>query len=551
MAREMTNIDQAYFDRPRWIKTWSGIEVENLYSPRNTDVPDYNKQLNDPGKFPFTRGIYPEMFRGRYWSSREICGYSSPAATNRRLKELVRDGESALNVIGDLPTQIGIDSDHPIAEGEVGVQGIPICTYQDMVILTDGIPMDKVSFMFSIGNALHQPGYLGVAQDKGIPLSQLRGTFGNAPCNAICIYGPKEDHIKSVDWKLRTMMDYAEFCLKNVPLWNPLNTNGYVVREGGCTAAHEMAISFSEAKYYIDRLLGRELTIDQIASKISFTYECHIDFFEEIAKFRAARKLWAHLIRDEYGAKEEKSCRLKYHVNTAGCSLEHRQPLNNIIRVTLEALAAVLGGAQSLQTCSYDEGINIPTPEAQRLALRTQQIIAHETGVTNVADPLGGSYYIESLTSKLEAEIKAFMKSIDDQGGYLKAFQSGWIEQKVRESSYHYQKEVENKERIIVGTNEYIMPEEDEPEVPFFSGNEADVKEHLENLRLLRRTRKVKEVAAMLEELHKAAENERINLTPHVINAARKGATAGEISGTIRMAHGYAYDPYGELRYPF
>lgn len=550
MAREMGRIDEAYFDRPKRNKTWSGIEVDKVYSPANTKQIHYEDSLNDPGRFPLTRGIYPEMFRGRYWSSREICGYSSPAATSRRLYELVKDGESALNVIGDLPTMIGIDSDHPFAEGTVGVSGVPVCSYQDMEILTNNIPLEKVSFMLTIPGII-QTTYFTVAQARKIPAEYLKGTSANASCNPICIYGPKEDYIKTIAWKIRCSIDLAEWYLKNTPLWNGLNVNSYVIREGGCTAADEIAISFSEASQYIDWLLERGLTIDEIAPKLTFTMTCHIDFFEEVAKFRAARRLWAHLMRDTYKAQNPKSWRLKYHVNTAGCSLEHKQPLNNIMRVTLEALSAVLGGAQSLQTCSYDEGINIPTKEAQRLAVRTQQIIAHETGVCNVADPLGGSYYVEWLTNKIEEEIRSSMTDIKTQGGFFKAFTKGWIERKVREASYSYQKEVESKERIIVGTNEYTQLRDEEGEVPYFVVCEADVKEHLDNLKTLRRTRKGEKVAQKLEALHKIAQNHGANLTVPIMEAAKAGATSGELMGVIRMAYGYPYDPYNELKCPF
>jgi methylmalonyl-CoA mutase N-terminal domain/subunit len=420
-----------------------------------------------------------------------------------------------------------------------------------MVGLTDDIPLDKVSFMLTLVTMIAPPAYFSIARERGIPLENLRGTTTNAPLSPTCIYGPPEKHYEEIPYKMRLTMDFAEFSIRNMPRWNSINVNGYVVREGGCSAAYEIAVAFSQALTYVDALIERGLTIDEILPRMSFTFTSHIDFFEEIAKFRAARRLWAKLIKERYNPKEEKTCRLKYHTNTAGESLQHSQPLNNVIRVTIEALAAVLGGTQSLQTCSYDEAIEIPTAEAQRLALRTQQIIAHESGVTNVVDPLGGSYYIEKLTDKLEEEMHEFMKAIDDHGGYIKAISTGWVSQKVREASLQIQQEIERGERIIVGTNAYADEPEEERPVESFQVPMEEVENHLENLRNLRETRDEKEVKLRVESLGEAASKPGTNLTEYFIDAARAGATAGEATGVVRMAHGNPYDVFEVLEYPF
>ena len=551
MEQKIEKIDEAYFAKTEGNTTLSGVPLKKVYSPEDAASSNYEEKVGNPGNYPFTRGIYADMFRGRYWSSREICGYASPRATNQRLKELVKEGESALNAIGDFATNIGIDSDHPYAEGSVGAQGVPICSYQDMEALADGLPMDKVSFMLTLGTHVAPASYYSIARERGIPLEQLRGTTSNAPLNPTCIYGPPEKHYEEIPWKMRLYMDSAEFSIRNMPRWNAINVNGYVVREGGCTAAQEIAISFSQALTYVDALMERGLTVDEILPRMSFTFTCHMDFFEEIAKFRAARRLWANLIKERYNPKEEKTYRLKYHTNTAGESLQHAQPMNNVIRVAIEALAAVIGGTQSLQTCSYDEGIDIPTPDAQRLALRTQQIIAHESGVTNVVDTLGGSYFIENLTDKLEEDMREFIATIDEKGGYIPAIQKGWVSQKVREVSLKVQRDIESGERILVGTNAYNdEPEEERPIEPFQVPMD-EVEHHLESLRKLRETRDEKEVKRQVERLGEAAGRTGENLTEYYMDAAKAGATAGEATGAVRMAHGDTYDVFEVLEYPF
>lgn len=551
MGQGIEDIDKAYFSKTEASTTLSGIPLKKVYTPENAPPPDYNQKLGDPGSYPFTRGIYADMFRGRYWSKREICGYASPEATNLRLKALVQEGATALNAIGDFPTNVCIDSDHPYAEGVVGAQGVPVCSYRDVEALTEGIPLDKVSFMLTFNSLISLPAYVGVARQRGIPLESLRGTSINTPCLAGCIYGPRPHYYKELPWRLRVNMDHNEYAFKQMPRWNPINVNGYSIRESGGDAVHEIAISFTEAQAYIDILLQRDLSIEQIAPRLSFTYSCHIDFFEEIAKFRAARRVWARIIREKYGAQDPALGRLKCHVNTAGESLQHQQPLNNVVRVAIEALAAVIGGTQSLQTCSYDEGIDIPTAEAQRLALRTQQVIAHETGVTNVVDPLGGSFYIEELTDQLEEKILKVIEQVEEQGGHIEAMCNEWFETRLRQLALHQQQKVENGERVIVGVNAYTEGSDGEELVESFKLPEGEVERHLENLRELRSSRDRESVKRELENLREAASKEGLNLTEHILSALRAGATSGEIAGFIRMAYGYHYDIMHVLDCPF
>ncbi len=551
MGQKIDKIDEAYFARTEGNTTLSGIPLKKVYTPENAPPPDYNQKLGDPGSYPYTRGVYADMFQGRYWSKREICGYASPEATNLRLKALVQEGASALNAIGDFPTNVCIDSDHPLAEGVVGAQGVPVCSYRDMEALTEGIPMDKVSFMLTFNAVISLPAYVGVARQKGIPLESLRGTSINTPGLAGCVYGPRALYYQEIPWRLRLYMDHNEYAYRNLPLWNPINVNGYATRESGGDAAHEIAISFTEAQAYIDILLERGLSIEQIAPRFSFTYSCGMDFFEEIAKFRAARRVWAGIIREKYGAEDPRLGRLKYHTNTAGESLQHQQPLNNVVRVAVEALAAVIGGTQSLQTCSYDEGIDIPTAEAQRLALRTQQIIAHESGVTNVVDPLGGSYYIEELTDKLEEKAREIIKQVEEQDGQLKAMCSGWIEDRLRQLSFQQQQKVENGERVIVGVNAYNDESDEGQPVESFQLPEGEVERHLDNLRELRSSRHSESVKRELNKLGEAASREDVNLTEQVLSALQAGATSGEIAGFIRMAYGYPYDIMHTIDCPF
>ncbi len=422
----------------------------------------YGRDLGDPGQFPYTRGIHTDMFRGRFWTLREVCGYGTPEETNERCRFLMAEGVGGLNVIPDNPSIMGLDSDHPRAADDVGLQGVPMCSLQDMELLMEGIPMDKISMSLIVSStqtpvALSQ--YLALAEKRGLRPEDLAGTTQNDPLH--CRYAGFSVSCP-INLALKTAVDVIEYCSLHMPRWYPINVNLYDLREQGLTAPQEIAFGFSMALMYIEGALERGLTIDKFAPRFAFYCSAQIDFFEEIAKYRAARRIWSKLMKERFGAKDSKSWQFKFGVHTAGCSLVPHQPENNIIRVAYEALAAVLGGVQSLHCCSYDEPIALPSKESVRLAMRTQQILAYETGVANVADPLGGSYYIESLTDQLEREILGLMEKVEGVGGMKKALETGWLDAQFDEAAFRYQQEVENNERIVVGLNAFLTDEETE-----------------------------------------------------------------------------------------
>ncbi|MFH1624494.1 MAG: methylmalonyl-CoA mutase family protein [Pseudomonadota bacterium] len=545
-------ITKAYFHKPKRVDTWSNLSVKESYTPQDLRDTDYERDIGDPGEYPYTRGIFPNMYRGRIWSMREISGFGSGTDSNQRLRYLMEIGETALNIIPDNPTQMGIDSDHPLAEGDVGVQGTAIDSLKDMEDLIEGIPLDEVSFMFSSPTIAVYALYIAAAEKKGYDISKLRGTFSNDPIGYL-LFGNHTVDQKPPSLTLRLAVDTIEYCTRNMPLWNPINVNTYSLRETGVGAPQEMGYSFSTATEYIREALRRGIDIDSIAPKIAFTCNAHIDLFEEVAKFRAARRLWARLMKEKFGARNPKSWKFRFHTNTSGCSLVLQQPMNNIVRVAYEALAAVLGGTQSLQTCSYDEPICLPTKESQRIALRTQQILAQEVGVSNVADPLGGSYYVESLTNRLEEEILAAMGEVEERGGMVASLESGWILAKITDTAYQYQREVDSGERVLVGQNEYTVPEEEENEhhLPIHHISFDSARAQIENLKRLKESRNIKKVNESLRSAYRAAKKHDENLMYPIVEAAKTYATVGEIMGTIRMAYGFLYDPFSEVECPF
>ncbi len=552
MSLKVKGIKKAYFHKPKRVKTWSNLSIKESYTPEDLKDTDYNRDIGDVGEYPYTRGIFPNMYRGRIWSMREISGFGSGTDSNERLKYLIDIGETALNIIPDNPTQMGIDSDHPLAEGDVGVQGTAIDSLKDMEDLIEGIPLDEVSFMFSSPTIAVYAMYIATAEKKGYDISKLRGTFSNDPIGYV-LFGNHTLDQKPPSMTLKLAVDVIEYCAENMPLWNPINVNTYSLRETGVGAAEEMGYSFATAVEYMGEALRRGVDIDHVAPKVAFTCNAHIDLFEEVAKFRAARKLWARLMKERFGAKNPKSWKFRFHTNTSGCSLVLQQPLNNVARVAYEALAAVLGGTQSLQTCSYDEPICLPTKESQMIALRTQQILANEVGVCNVADPLGGSYYVESLTNRLEKEILKAMGEVEEKGGMVASLQSGWILEKITDIAYQYQREVDNNERIIVGQNDYKIPKEEEKEghLPIHRISLDSAKTQIENIKELKRSRDMNSVGKSLDTLYRKAEKREGNLIRPIVEAARAYATLGEIMGTIRMAYGFNYDPFRELESPF
>lgn len=549
MAKNINSINDAYFGKPQRLKTWSGIPQKEVYTEEDIKGWNRDKDLGSPGEYPYTRGIYKDMYRGRMWSCREICGYTSPAETNKRIMFLVDHGESAINVIFDSPTQASIDSDHPMAEADVGVEGTPLDHLVDMEELTSGIPLDQVSFMLSTGPFV-STFYIANLINKGYDISKIRGTdpnefLGRTFCSFTPGTAPFEAHAP------RVCLDKLAFLLREMPKWYPLNINSYNIRENGVTAAQEMAFVIATARYYLNKIQEMGFSVDDLAPKMTFTCGVHIDFFEEVAKFRSARRLWARMLKEEFKAQNPKSIQFRYHVNTAGCSLERQQPLNNIIRVAYEAFAAVMGGAQSLQTASYDEAICLPTEQAQMLALRTQQILSHETGVANVVDPLGGSYYVESLTNRMEEEIRAIIDAIEDRGGVIEALKSGYIAGEVESSAFRFQKEVENKERIVVGVNEFTVSEDKDHQIDLHVIDPEIVEKHVQRLVEHKKGRDRDNVAKALEKLHTVTAKTNDNIVRPMFDAINAGATLGEITGTVRMAHDLPYDPMEMVEYPF
>ncbi|MFC1859521.1 methylmalonyl-CoA mutase [Thermodesulfobacteriota bacterium] len=544
MEDRFKKLAESYAEGVKSDQTGSGIPIKTVYTPEDVDGFDYDKDLGDPGDYPFTRGIHKEMFKGRYWTKRELCGYGTPTDTNKRLKYLAGEGQGGLNFINDLPTALGIDPDHPQAKGDIGVAGVPLSSLKDMELLMDGIPMQDVSTSVVVSTCsapVVLAEFIALAENRGIDISRLRGTIQNEPLKGrYCGYGPSTSHI---DLCLKTAVDIIEYCTQNMPLWYTMNVNLYDLRENGIDAAQEIAFGFSMAIGYIEKALSRGLKIDEFAPRIAFYCSAHIDFLEEIAKLRAARRLWAKTMKERFGAKDPRSLKFKFGVHTAGCSLVPQQPLNNIIRVAYEALAAVLAGAQSLHCCAYDEPIALPSEDSHRIALRTQQIIAYEMSVANVADPLGGSYYIEKLTGTIEEKAVEIMDKIDEMGGITAAIESKWLDKEIEEASHRFQREVEDKERILVGVNEFTIPPEEDAEVRVHRTPPEAAETQINRLNELKSSRNNPQVKDLLERLGEAAEQKKENLIPYMIDSLKAYATLGEIMGTVREAYGLTYDP--------
>ncbi|MBW2020706.1 MAG: acyl-CoA mutase large subunit family protein [Deltaproteobacteria bacterium] len=539
--------EKAYREKSEINSTASGIPLKSFYTAEDIKEIDLEKECGWPGEYPFTRGIYSDMFRGRLWSARELCGYASPEMTNKRIKFLLESGERAINFISDLPCANGIDSDHPRAKNDIGRQGVPISTIEDAQRLIDGIPLDKISVNATVGAISI---YVAAAKTSGYPPSVLRGTTVNDCLHfQFCGFYPPS---WPLTWGFRECLDWIEYCIKEAPKFNPLSIDVYDFRENGITAIMEVAFAMSEAKEYIKALIDRGLDIDDVAPRVgTITHSCAMNFFEEIAKLRAARRIWSKMLKEEFGAKSDRSLKYKYHVHTAGDSLTLQQPMVNIIRIAYEALAAVLSGCQSLHTCSYDEALGLPTEQAHELAIRTQQVLSYETGVTSVSDPLGGSYYIEWLTSEIEKRILEYMEEIDKQGGMKNAIETGWIENEIKRVQYEKQKEIEEGKRIIVGVNRFRKSIEEEKIPPAHEVPAEEVEKHLANLKRFRKNRNGRKVSESLENLYKQAKDPRKILIYPEIEAAEAGATHGEIRGTIRMAYGEHFDPFGQIEPTF
>ncbi len=555
------SLKESYFEKGKRNATWSGIPLETSYGPGDVSGINYQEDIGNPGEYPYKRGIYENMYRGRLWSRREITGCSTPKLTNDRFRMLLAEGETAINMICDQPTQIGLDSDHPWAEGSVGLSGVPICSMNDFWTMMEGIPLDQVSTMFSGGGPVVFPSYLLLADKLGVPYSELRVTsFAHPPSTTapVCMYGGRERYDQGLatlqhECRMREFVGKLEFAARHLPKAYPTNFNGYNTRETGVGPAEEVAWTFATAFEAFQKLVEHGVDIDLVAPKVSFTFSVMIDLFEEVAKFRALRRIWARTLKERFGAKDPRSMKIKYHTNTAGVMMERQQAIINVVRASYGALAAVLGGTQSLQVASYDEPIAIPTEKAAMIALRTQQILAYETGVTGVADPLGGSYYVEALTSKLEEEIQSIIDTIEEKGGMSAAVASGYIDQEIEKAWFKYQREVEEKERIVVGVNEFVIPEEEEEEVVSYHQDvdEELVQRHVDSVRELKKTRDQARAGRALEELRGAIETEGRSILECEKECCQAYCTTGEISGVKRMAVGLPYDPMGVLEYPF
>jgi len=521
-------------ERESSFKTTSDIELKRLYTPLDIGGLDYCDDLGFPGEVPFTRGAQPTMYRGRLWTMRQYAGFATPEETNRRYKYLLENGQTGLSVAFDLPTQIGYDSDHPLSDGEVGKVGVAIDTLKDMEILFDGIPLDKVSTSMTINStaAVLLAMYIAVAEKQGVKSEALQGTIQN---DILKEYSARGTYIYPPAESMRIVTDIFAFCKERVPRWNTISISGYHMREAGCTAVQEVAFTLADGIAYVEAAVLAGLDVDSFASRLAFFFCCHNTFIEEIAKFRAARRLWAKIMRERFKAKKDESCVLRFHTQTAGCSLTAQQPDNNIVRVAFQALAAVLGGTQSLHTNSKDEAYALPTEDSVRLALRTQQLIAYESGVADIIDPFGGSYTVEALTDEIEKKSMEYINKIEAIGGAIKAIQAGFIQAEIAESAYRYQKEIETKKRIIVGLNQFQMEEEPfrnihrvKPELEQYQ------KEKLTNIKKGRDNAKVKEALSFL----KIAAQGTDNLMVPMLEAVRVYATLGEISDTLREVFG-------------
>ncbi|MBU7014625.1 MAG: methylmalonyl-CoA mutase family protein [Theionarchaea archaeon] len=520
-------------ERQKSFATISGISLSRMYTPADVEI-DYSEDLGFPGEYPFTRGVYPTMYRGRLWTMRQYAGFAAAEESNRRYRYLLSQGQTGLSVAFDLPTQIGYDSDDSFAEGEIGKTGVAIDTLRDVEILFDQIPLNKVSTSMTINSpaAILLAMYIVLAEKQNVPVDQISGTIQN---DILKEYIARGTYIFPPGPSMRIITDIFEYCSHHVPRFNTISISGYHIREAGSTAAQEVAFTLANAIAYVEAALSKGLDVDTFAPRLSFFFNAHIDLFEEIAKFRAARRLWATIMKERFHAADPRSMMLRFHTQTAGCSLTAQQPENNIVRTTLEALAAVLGGTQSLHTNSMDEALALPSEKAVRIALRTQQILAHESGVTNTIDPLAGSYFIETMTFEIEEQARDYIKKIDSMGGVLKAIETGYIQREIQESSYRYQKEVESKERTVVGLNDFAI---DEPVTIDILKVDPEVgKRQIERLTETRKSRNSGEVKNALDALESIAHGDQ-NLIPPIVEATRHYASIGEICGVLREVFG-------------
>jgi methylmalonyl-CoA mutase N-terminal domain/subunit len=514
--------------------TISGLENDPLYTPDAVEI-DYEAELGYPGVYPFTRGVYPSMYRGRLWTMRQFAGFGTAEETNERFRYLLDHGQTGLSTAFDMPTLMGYDSDHPRSLGEVGREGVAIDSLADVETLFKGIPLAEVSTSMTINApaAMLLAFYACVGEQQGASRAELRGTIQT---DILKEYIAQKEWIFPPEPSMRLVTDMVEFCAREMPNWHPISISGYHIREAGSNAIQELAFTLADGFAYVDAAIERGLDVDDFAPRLSFFFNAHVDFFEEIAKYRAARRIWARELRDRYGAKNPRSWLMRFHTQTAGVSLTAQQPEVNIVRTALEAMAAVLGGTQSLHTNSFDEALALPTEDAVRIALRTQQVIAHETGAVNTIDPLGGSYYVEDLTNRLEAEAYDYFDRIEKLGGVIPAIKENFFQREIADASFRYQHEVEQKQRIIVGVNRYEL--EDEPEVEILRIDPMLEGQQIERVQALRGRRDSAAVAAALARLKQAAARDRDNLMPPLVDAAKAYVTLGEMCDALRETWG-------------
>jgi methylmalonyl-CoA mutase, N-terminal domain len=514
--------------------TISGLDVEPLYTPGSVVV-DYERDLGRPGEYPFTRGVYPSMYRGKLWTMRQFAGFGTARETNERFRYLLEHGQTGLSTAFDMPTLMGYDSDHPRSLGEVGREGVAIDSLEDMEQLFAGIPLGEVSTSMTINSpaAMLVAFYACVAEEQGVPWAAVRGT---AQTDILKEYIAQKEWIFPPAPSMRLVVDLIEWCSRELPRFHPISISGYHIREAGSTAGQELAFTLADGFAYVEACIARGLDVDAFAPRLSFFFNAHIDLFEEVAKYRAARRIWARELRERYGAREPRSWLLRFHTQTAGVSLTAQQPEVNIVRTAIEALAAVLGGTQSLHTNSFDEALALPTESAARLALRTQQVIAHESGAAHTTDPLGGSYFLEELTNRLEAEAYDYFRRIDELGGVIPAIEENFFQREIADASFRFQSEVEAGQRVIVGVNRYELADEEPIEIlkidPALEG------EQIERVQSLRGRRDATAVEERLSELKRAAARDDVNVMPAIVAAARDYVTMGEMCEALREVWG-------------
>ncbi len=517
--------------------TSSGIEIKTVYKPEDIEPFDYDEKLGMPGSYPFTRGVYPEMYRSRLWTMRQYAGYATAEESNKRYRYLLEQGQTGLSVAFDLPTQIGYDSDHPLSRGEVGKVGVAIDSLEDMEVLFKEIPLDRVSTSMTINAtaAILLAMYIVVAEKQGVSPEKLSGTIQN---DILKEYIARGTYIYPPRPSLRIITDIFDYCSKYVPKWNTISISGYHIREAGSTAVQEVAFTLADGIAYVEAAIKRGLDVDKFAPRLSFFFNAHNNFLEEIAKFRAARRLWAKIMKERFNAKNPSSWRLRFHTQTAGSTLTAQQPMVNVVRVTIQALSAVLGGTQSLHTNSMDEALSLPTESSARLALRTQQVIGYESGVTDTVDPLAGSYYIEKLTDEIEKRAQEYIEKIDKMGGMLSAIEEGYVQREIQDSAYKYQMEIEKNEKVVVGVNKFQIEEEENYDI--LKIDEEMERKQVERVKRLKKERDGDAVRKSLEKVKDVAKGDE-NLMFPIIEAVKNYATLGEISDALR-------DVFGEYR---